>query len=407
MAPPLNLGIVAALTPPHWEVEIADENIKPIDPETSADLVGITVTTRTANQAYETSHEYLRRGIPVVLGGIHPSTLPEEASQHASAIVVGEAEANWPRLISDFENGHLERVYRSSELADIRQVPVPRRDLLNVNSYLARYTVSTTRGCPYSCSFCTVTKFFGHTYRFRPVDAVLSEIDSLEGKTIYFIDDNICGSPRYAKQLFRGLIPRKIKWAGQASITIAGDDEMLSLAAASGCMGLFIGFETVDTESLRQVGKKANIARDYEEAVKKIHDKGLAIFGAFIFGFDQDDEDVFERTVSFARRTRLEGAQFNTLTPYPGTSIFADLEREGRLLTRDWSRYDMANVVYSPKKMSPETLRAGHDWAWREFYSLPSIAQRMPRGLRNLGGVLMLNMAFRHHWYSHRTGAET
>ncbi|MGQ9675142.1 MAG: B12-binding domain-containing radical SAM protein [Chloroflexota bacterium] len=403
MAPPMNLGIVASLTPPHWDVEIADENIQTLDYDAKVDLVGITATTKTASQAYSIAGGFRRRGVPVVLGGIHPSTLPEESCAHADAVVVGEAENVWPRLIQDFENGRLERIYRSSQLAAPESIPVPRRDLFKSKGYLTIDTVSTTRGCPYACSFCTVSRVFGQAFRLRPLDAVLREIDHLQAKTVYFIDDNIVGNPRYAKDLFRALTPRKIRWAGQSSISLARDQDLLRLAAASGCMGLFIGFESIDTESLRQVGKKANVVADYEAAVKRMHQHGLAVFGAFIFGFDEDDEGVFERTVQFARRAKLEGAQFNTLTPYPGTGIFAQLQKEGRLLTTDWSRYNMSDVVFAPKKMSPETLRQGHDWAWREFYSLPSILDRLPLlRLRSMPSVLLLNWLYRRHWYGRR-----
>ncbi len=402
MSPPINLAIVAALTPSDWDVEIVDRNVQALDIEAKVDLVGITATTRTAIEAYETADAFRRRGVPVVLGGIHPSTLPEEAAGHATAVVIGEAESTWPQLVRDFQAGKLKRMYRAAELADPACIPIPRRDLFKADGYLTLDTVSTTRGCPYACSFCTVSTFFGHTFRLRPLDAVLREIDGLGAKTVFFVDDNIVGNPRYAKELFRALIPRKIKWAGQSSLSFARDPELVRLAAASGCMGLFIGFESIDEESLQMVGKKANVVKDYEDAIRRIHQNGIAVFGAFIFGFDQDDESVFERTVQFAQRSKLEGAQFNVLTPYPGTAVFASLEREGRLLTKDWSRYDMTEVVFAPKKMSPETLRQGHDWAWREFYSLPSIIQRLPmriKNVRNLGGILLLNYLFRRHWY--------
>lgn len=405
MSPPINLAIVAALTPPDWEVEIVDRNVQMLDLETKADLVGITVTTRTSVEAYEIAEAFRRRGVAVVLGGIHPSTLPEEALEHADAVVIGEAEGTWPQVIRDFQCGTLKQKYRAARLADPASIPVPRRDLFKPDGYFTLDTVSTTRGCPYACSFCTVSTFFGQTFRQRPLDTVLQEIDGLGARTVFFVDDNIVGNPRYARELFRALIPRKIKWAGQSSLSIARDSELVRLAAASGCMGLFIGFESIDDESLRSVGKKANIAGDYEGAVHRIHQSGIAVFGAFIFGFDQDDEDVFERTVRFARRSKLEGAQFNVLTPYPGTAIFASLEREGRILTRDWSRYDMTEVVFEPKRMSAETLRRGHDWAWREFYSVPSIIERMPlrvKNIRNLGGILLLNYLFRRHWYGEK-----
>jgi len=378
LAPPLNLATVAALTPPEIEVSITDENLVPIDFNRAVDLVGITAVTPTAFRAYDIADAFRDRGSKVVLGGIHPTMLPEEASQHADSVVLGEAEGIWRNLIEDFKAGELKSVYRNSIRPSLGGMPWPRRDLFAKKGYVFRNTISTTRGCPFSCSFCSVTSFFGHTYRSRPIDEIVQEIDSFDNRRpIFFVDDNIAGNPRRAKQLFSALIPYSIKWVGQASLTLAEDAELLKLAAASGCVGLFIGFESVYPASLASVSKKFTHVDGYEQAVSRIHSHGIIIYGSFIFGLDHDDQDVFERTVRFAQKVKLEAAQFNILVPYPGTRTYEDLDRDGRILTKDWSQYHMDTLVFEPRLMSPRTLQEGHEWAWREFYSVSSILKRV------------------------------
>jgi len=392
------LAIVAALTPPDVEVSLTDENVTVIDFQKETDLVGITVLTVTAQRAYEIADTFRARGVKVVLGGIHPSMLPEEASQHADAVVIGEAEGIWPNLIEDFKTNNLQRVYRQPERPSLLNLPIPRRDLFAEGAYLVRHTISTTRGCPYSCSFCSVTSFFGHTYRCRPVEEIIKEIETFNKRElIVFVDDNIVGKPKFAKELFRALIPYKIKWVGQASVTIARDDELLKLAAASGCIDLFIGFESLSPANLAAVGKKINVVDEYENVIKKIHSHGIAIHGFFIFGFDEHDEDVFRRIVRFAQKMRLESAQFDFLTPYPGTTFCESMDEAGRILTRDWSQYGY-NLVFEPKPMSREVLQKGHDWIWREFYSIPSIWKRVGVARRNSATFWALNLYHRAFW---------
>jgi len=398
LIPPLGLAMVAALTPPEVEVSLTDENITAIDFCKEVDLVAITALTVTAPRAYEIADAFRARGVKVVLGGVHPSMLPEEAGQHADAVVIGEAESIWPNLIEDFKANKLQKLYRQHERPSLVGLPIPRRDLFTKGAYYVANTVSTTRGCPYSCSFCSVTSFFGHTYRCRPIEEVLKEIEELgEKKFIAFVDDNIVGNPKFAKELFRALIPYKIKWIAQASVTIAKDDELLKLAAASGCIDLLIGFESLSPSNLRAVGKRINVVNEYENVIRKIHSYGIAIHGFFIFGFDEDDENVFQRTVRFAQRMRLETAQFDFLTPYPGTALGESLDKAGRIVTKDWSKYGYG-LVFEPKPMSPEMLQKGHDWAWREFYSLPSIWRRVGVARHNLAALWAINLGWRSHY---------
>ena len=330
----------------------------------------------------------------VVLGGIHPSILPEEASQHADAVVIGEAEGIWPKLLEDFKADRLQKIYQQLKRPSLVNLPIPRRDLFAKGAYLVRNTISTTRGCPYSCSFCAVTSFFGHSYRCRPVEEILKEIETFKKRNfVAFVDDNIVGNPKFAKELFHALIPYKIKWASQASVTIAKDDELLKLAAASGCIDLLIGFESLSAANLASVGKKINVVDEYEKVIKKVHSHGISIHGFFIFGFDGDDENVFQRTVDFAQRMRLETAGFDFLTPYPGTAFCEALDKTGRIITKDWSQYGY-NLVFEPKPMSRETLQKGHDWAWREFYSLPSIFRRIGVAHHHLATLWMANLYY-------------
>lgn len=395
--PPLNLITLAAMTPPQHEVTILDESLTDLDFNEKYDLVGISAMTALAPRAYEIADAFRERGAAVVLGGMHPSALPEEAIAHADAVVVGEAEGSWQRLLADLENGRLQSLYRQEERPSLEHMVIPRRDLLPRKRYLVPDTVQTTRGCPFACSFCTVSQFFGRSYRFRPVEEVILEVSDLEGEVIAFIDDNIVGNPGYARRLFTELarLPRKIKWFSQGSLNIARDEELLRLAAASGCIGLFIGFESLSPANLQAVGKKVNLVEDYQQAIKKLHDHGIAIEGAFVFGLDGDDEDVFERTVRFAQENRLEAAQFGILTPFPGTPLREALEREGRITNNDWSEYTISKVVFEPKNMSARTLQEGFNWAWQEFYSLGSISRRLGLAKKHAAILWALNLNIR------------
>ncbi|MCX6012277.1 MAG: radical SAM protein [Chloroflexi bacterium] len=402
LAPPINLALIAALTPADVEVSITDENIAVIDFNQDVDLVGITTLTVTAHHAYEIADRFRAKGVKVVLGGIHTSIMPEEAGIHADAIVIGEAEEIWPALIDDFKANKLKHVYKQNGQPVLVNLPIPRRDLLDRSKYIAKNTIFTTRGCPFDCAFCSVTTFFGRNYRCRPIEEILKDLETLpKNEIVLFVDDNIAGNPKFAKELFRALIPRKIKWLSQCSVTIAKDDELLRLAAESGCVDLLIGFESISPASLASVGKKINKVEEYEDIIKKIHSYGIAIHGFFIFGFDADNEDVFKRTSDFARRMKLESAQFDLLTPYPGTKFHEGINKEGRLLTMDWSKYGY-ELVFKPKLIPAKTLQEKQIEVWRDFYSLPSIFKRI--GLRhpNLLKFWFVNLYYRSHWRNKR-----
>ena len=373
----LTLAQVAALTPPEFEVAITDENVDTLDLNVDADLIGLTAMTQHAPRAYQLAKHFRARGIPVVMGGVHATMLPEEAKRHVDAVAVGEAEGVWEELLRDFAAGSLKPFYRAERRPVLEGLPNPRRDLLNSKAYATVNCVETSRGCPFDCEFCSVTAFAGGTFRMRPVREVIEEIECMQAKNIVFIDDNIVGNPRYAKELFEALIPLKIHWGGQASTTIARNKELLELACKSGCFSLFLGIESLSQETLQSANKSFNHAMSYEDEFKKIHDAGIRMIGSFIFGFDFDDEGVFERTVSFVKKNRIDIAYYNILTPLPGTKLFERLKSEGRLLHQDWERYNGYEVVYKPKILSPEALKEGFHWAYRQTYSYPSILKRI------------------------------
>jgi len=391
----LTLTSLAALTPPEIDVRITDENVNPIDFEEDVDLVGITGMIMHAPRAYEIASRFRRRNIPVVMGGPHASSLPLEAKEHVDAVVVGEAENVWAGLIDDAGKGRLKPFYKADAFCSMERMPHPRLDLLKQNAYMTVNCVQTTRGCPYQCDFCHVTHFFGKTYRCRPVDEVIEEVKRLQGEFIVFIDDNIAGNRHYAKELFTRLKPLKKKWASQASITLTRDPELLKLAADSGCVSLFVGIESLSPENLKDVNKSFNRASQFEEGIKAIHDHDIMILAGLIFGLDHDDEGVFERTLRFCERNRIELPSFFLLTPLPGTSLFQRMESEGRLLHKDWGKYNGATVVFKPKLMTEETLQRGFNWVCKEAYSWGSIAKRVFHPQQRFVTRLLSNMAYR------------
>ncbi len=391
----LTLTSLAALTPPEIDVRITDENVNPIDFEEDVDLVGITGMVMHAPRAYEIASRFRQRNIPVVMGGPHASSLPLEAKEHVDAVVIGEAENVWAGLIDDARKGRLKPFYKADAFCSMERMPHPRLDLLKKNAYMTVNCVQTTRGCPYQCDFCHVTHFFGKTYRCRPVDEVIAEVQRLPGEFIVFIDDNIAGNRHYAKELFTRLKPLKKKWASQASITLTRDPELLKLAADSGCVSLFVGIESLSPENLKEVNKSFNRASHFEEGIKAIHDHDIMILAGLIFGLDHDDEGVFERTLRFCERNRIELPSFFVLTPLPGTSLFQRMESEGRLLHKDWGKYNGATVVFKPKLMTEETLQRGFNWVCKEAYSWGSIAKRVFHPQQRFVTRLLSNMAYR------------
>jgi radical SAM superfamily enzyme YgiQ (UPF0313 family) len=379
LAPSLGVAILAGLTPARHEVKIIDGNIQKINTDYECDLVAITVSTPAAVNAFEISDRFRQRGIKVVMGGVHPTVLSEECLQHSDAICIGEGELTWNELLNDLEKNSLKKVYKADKLMDPIVLPKINRNLFNRKGYLINNTVLISRGCPNICEFCLVKNIYGLKYRLRKIDAVINEIKEFKAgpKPIVFVDDNIAGDKEFAKSFFKALIPLKIKWISQCSLTVAEDDELLDLAAQSGCIGLFIGFESINQSNLKAFRKTTNKVEKYLELIQKIKKRKIFIHGAFIFGFDEDNEKIFEQTLNFAKNAKLEMANFGILTPYPGTPLFERLKSENRIFDFNWSHYDSAHVVFQPKNLTPSALQAGQYYAMKEFYSLPSIVERI------------------------------
>ena len=379
---PLQLGVIAALTPGDVTIEMYDDRMEAIPYERAPDLVGITVETFTAKRAYEISARYRACGSRVVLGGMHPTLQPEEAACHADAILLGDAEGAWPRLIADFRDGRLQPRYATAA-GQAPQAGLPvRRDIFRGKGYLPLSLVQFGRGCRYACDFCACSAYFAARCSWRDPEEVALEVASLPGRNILFTDDNIAADPVRLAALVEQLAPLRIRWGAQASIDIARQPRLLARAAASGCVGFTIGFESLDGEALRAMNKRHNLGASarYAEEIARFRDAGLMLWGTFTIGHDADQPDTARRCVELAVENRLFYATFNLLTPYPGTPLYDRLAREGRLLFdgKWWLHpdYRLNHAVHVPARMSPEELTESCDAAEAAFHSLRSVARR-------------------------------
>lgn len=398
----LPLTTVAALTPAGHEVVLVDENVEPLDLEADVDLVGVTFMTALAPRAYEIADAFRRRGVVTVAGGYHPTFLPQEALERFDAVVVGEAEGAWPRLVDDLEAGRLGRVYSSPGPCDPAVIPVPERRLTErtARHYATVHAVQAGRGCIHRCRYCSVTAFHHGAHRSRPLQRVLAELESIP-RDFMFVDDNLIADPAYARELFRAMAPLQKRWVAQASLEIADDPELLALARDAGCAGLFVGVETFSAENLAAVEKGFNDRRSYARRLGALRAHGIGVIAGVIVGMDGDDTGVFERTLSFLERFRIDAVQVNIMTPLPGTPLFERFESAGRIVDRDWSRYDFRHVVMRPAKMTAEQLQAGADWLYSRFYRLDRIVLRFVRALFTAGPLaawlgLKLGLTYRY-----------
>jgi radical SAM superfamily enzyme YgiQ (UPF0313 family) len=372
--PPLGLATLAGYLGPGDQARIQDEHVEELDTEGTPDLVAIEVYITATRRAYRLADHYRRRGAHVALGGLHVTSRPEEAARHADTIFLGPGEDTWPRFLEDLRSRRPRPVYRSA-VRTLDGLPSVRRDLVRRERYLVPNSLVVSRGCPHSCGFCYKDAFFegGRSFYVQRVDDALAEIERLPGRHLYFLDDHLFGHPRFAAALFEGMRGMRRVWQAAGTVDSVLRPGLLEKAAACGLRSLFVGFETLDAEALRAQGKLQNLGRDYATAVRRLHDHGVMVNGSFVFGMDEHDASVFDRTVEWAIGQGIETATFHVLTPYPGTALFRRMAAAGRLRHRDWDRYDTRHAVFQPARMSPDELERGYWRAYRDFYRYGSI----------------------------------
>lgn len=374
--PPLGLATLAAYLPPDVEVTIHDEHVEPLAVDDNPDLVVIQCYITSARRSYQLADHYRCRGAYVVIGGLHPTSLPDEAARHADTVFLGPGEDTWPRFLDDLAAGRPADRYQSTQRT-LRSLPPIRRDLIKRHLYLVPNSIVLSRGCPHSCDFCYKDAFFegGRSFYTQAVDSALSEIDRLPGRHLYFLDDHLFGNPRFARNLFAGMAGMGRIWQAAGTVKSVVEPRLLEAAVASGLRSLFVGFETISPANLVDHDKRQNIGRDYGAAVRRLHDLGVMVNASFVFGMDDDDPSVFGRTVEWAVAQGVETATFHVLTPYPGTGLFRRIEAQDRLLHRDWDRYDTRHAVFRPARMTPKQLEEGYWQAYRDFYTWRNIAR--------------------------------
>ncbi|MBK7225082.1 MAG: B12-binding domain-containing radical SAM protein [Saprospiraceae bacterium] len=372
--PPLGLATLAAYLSPDDEIDLQDQHVEDLNLTDSPDLVIIQVYITNAYRAYQIADHYKKKGAYVLLGGLHVTSLPEEAALHADTIFLGPGEETFPQFLKDFKNKSAKKVY-SSSIRTLEKIPPIRRDLIKRNRYLVPNSIVVTRGCPHHCDFCYKDAFFegGRTFYTQTVDDALAEIDRLPGRHLYFLDDHLLGNAKFASELFEGMRGMNRVFQGAATVDSILRGNLIEKAAEAGLRSLFVGFETFSPANLKQSNKKQNLEKDYVKAVNRLHSLGIMINGSFVFGLDEDDKDVFKRTVDWGVNNSLTTSTYHVLTPYPGTKLFKDMEQQGRILTRNWDLYDTRNVVYKTINLTSDELKNGYNWAYKEFYSWPNI----------------------------------
>jgi len=394
---PLTLTTLAALVPEELQAEIViyDETAGKIPLDIDADIMGITCITGTASRCYAFADYYRSRGVTVVLGGVHPSMLPDEAQLHADVVMTGFAEQTFPQMLMDFSRGCVQPRYVQNLDYSIENRVIPRRDLLDKRKYITMNSVEAIRGCSLPCTFCAYPTAFGRTVYKRPVQEVIREIQMLHTDIVLFPDVNLITDKSYAIELFTALIPLHIGWLGLATSSIGFDEDLLQVFRKSGCRGLLIGFESICQESQSFVKKGINHVSEYTELMKRLHNQGILVQGCFAFGGDGEDVSVFEQTVDMIQKAKIDLPRYAILTPFPKTQLYDQLEQQGRIIERDWAMYDVEHCVFTPEKMSKEELEAGITWAWKETYSLPNIASRLFHKQNSLWLSLPVNLGYK------------
>ena len=388
--PPMGLGILASLTPDKYEVSIIDENVDTLDFNEQADLVAVTASTVQAPRAYQIMQEFKDRGVPTIMGGIHASVKTDEASKYSDSLAIGESEELWPKILKDLDKGKLKKIYRTNSFPSLDNLPRIKREYFS-KKYLIQ-SVQTSRGCPCNCNFCSVTKFNGSKHRFRPIDEVIEEIKSIKDKRFFIADDSIVGLGKsgidHAKLLFERMKSLRKTWGAQVCITIAEHDHLLHAASKAGANTFYIGFESIESESLKTMDKAINLRptiKNFKETIKKIHSHGIGVIGGFILGNEGDTKDIFDKTIEFVHETGIDGCQFTLMTPFPGTRFYDQMEKEGRLLYTnypyDWAKYHCYEPVIQPRNMTPDELMRG----WLKVYDeTSSLGTSINRGFKTL-----------------------
>lgn len=421
--PQLTMPLLAALTPPPWEVTHCDEIVARVNPNQDCDVVGITAATPGAPHAYELARLFRERGIPVVMGGPHATLMPREVAQHVDMVVVGEAEPLWGEVLHEALDpparapglhpfqaecpstvevlAHGSRIYRCPTPADLSRLPRARRDLIHHGGWnrwwATRGAIIATRGCPHRCDYCTIPHLYpkAQQMRLRPVAEVIAEVASFSDKGVVFWDDNLAAVPAYARELCRQLRPLRRWWTSQTTLNSLRDTEFLELAAGSGCKALFVGLESINQASLDGAGKAHNRVREYRQILERCHSLGIAIQAGIMFGFEADDRDVFQRTVDVFGDIGLDNATISLMVPYPGTPAYQKLHQEGRIIDHDWRHYNgKTHVVYQPRHMSPDQLLNGYEWAKTQFYSLSHISRRLLKSQTGLWWNIPRNLGY-------------
>jgi radical SAM superfamily enzyme YgiQ (UPF0313 family) len=372
--PPLGLATLAAYLSADDEIDLQDQHVEKLNLDDQPDLVVIQVYITNAYRAYQLADHYRQKESYVILGGLHVTSLPLEAAPHADTIFLGPGEDTFPEFLEDFKNHRPQKVYHSA-IRTLEKIPPIRRDLIKRHLYLVPNSIVVTRGCPHHCSFCYKDAFFegGRTFYTQEVDDALAEIDRLPGRHLYFLDDHLLGNFRFGEALFEGMKGMNRLFQGAATVDSILRGNLIEKAAEAGLRSLFVGFETFSAQNLKQSNKKQNLEKDYTKAVNRLHSLGIMINGSFVFGLDEDDKDVFKRTVDWGVKNSITTSTYHVLTPYPGTELFRSMEEQGRILTRNWDRYDTRNVVYETKNLTADELTNGYWWAYKEFYKWSNI----------------------------------
>jgi radical SAM superfamily enzyme YgiQ (UPF0313 family) len=395
MSPPLSLIAVASLTPEKHNVKIADENIEALNFNDHPDVVGINVNVDTFERAKQIASYYKQKGAIIIFGGIHASANPLPMLEFCDSVCIGSADISWPKMLSDIVSGNNKKIY-NYKTPDLSLTPITNRKFINERRYLYTNIVVTSRGCPHSCEFCyNSCEYVDNNFKNRPLNDVLYEIDNLKTKQVYFIDDNLIGNMMYSKKLIYELSKRNLIWHAAVSANIVHHKELIDKMAESGCRSLFIGFETINQNSLIEVSKKQNKIELYEELINYLHNKGIMVNASLAFGFDSDTKEVFKDTLKWLLRNKIETVTSHILTPYPGTKLYQKLANENRITDFNLSKYNTSNVVFKPKNMSSEDLKAGYLWVYKEFYKHKNIFKRIPSNRKNYIPFFLFNYGYR------------